>query len=395
MRLLFLSNYYNHHQRFVCEKLDELTNHDFKFVETEAFSDERRQMGWAQDLETPFVSHFGDSSDEELASEIENADCVIYGSAPLSLVKKRLGENKIVLKYSERVFKHGYEYKKWLPRLFSYRKLYGRHKSLYLLAASAYAAGDFSMHGTFRGKSYKWGYFPETKRYDTEKLFSEKQTNRILWCGRFLPWKHPYDAVEVAARLKRDGVYFRLDLIGAGELDEALRKKVEELGLSENVRFLGTMSPQEVRRNMETAGIYLFTSDFGEGWGAVLNEAMNSGCAVVASHAIGSVPFLLKNGENGLIYENGNIDELYQKTKKLLLSPSEQWRVGSAAYSTIVETWNAEVAASRLLKLYEQIERYGKCDLFEDGPCSRAYPLRNNWFEKKKGQQPPRKVYDD
>ena len=49
---------------------------------------------------------------------------------------------------------------------------------------------------------------------------------------------------------------------------------------------------------MEKSEIFLFTSDKGEGWGAVLNESMNSACAVVASHAIGSVPFLLKDGEN-------------------------------------------------------------------------------------------------
>lgn len=51
------------------------------------------------------------------------------------------------------------------------------------------------------------------------------------------------------------------------------------------------MKASEVRSYMEKADIYLFTSDFNEGWGAVLNESMNSGCAVVASHAIGSVPF--------------------------------------------------------------------------------------------------------
>jgi hypothetical protein len=37
------------------------------------------------------------------------------------------------------------------------------------------------------------------------------------------------------------------------------------------------MPPEEVRVHMEQSNIYLFTSDFGEGWGAVLNEAMNSG----------------------------------------------------------------------------------------------------------------------
>ena len=79
---------------------------------------------------------------------------------------------------------------------------------------------------------------------------------------------------------------------------------IREKKLEDCVHMLGAMSPDEVRKHMEQANIFLFTSDRNEGWGAVLNEAMNSGCAVVASHAIGSVPYLIKNGNNGYIYEN-------------------------------------------------------------------------------------------
>ena len=81
---------------------------------------------------------------------------------------------------------------------------------------------------------------------------------------------------------------------------------IRSKGVEDCVEMLGAMSPDEVRAYMERADVFLFTSDFNEGWGAVLNESMNSGCAVVASHAIGSVPFLIKDGVNGLIYENGN-----------------------------------------------------------------------------------------
>ena len=42
-----------------------------------------------------------------------------------------------------------------------------------------------------------------------------------------------------------------------------------------------------------------------DGWGAVANEAMNSACALVAGHMIGAVPYLIRQGENGLIYEDG------------------------------------------------------------------------------------------
>lgn len=56
---------------------------------------------------------------------------------------------------------------------------------------------------------------------------------------------------------------------------------------------------RKVREHMEDADIFLFTSDYNGGRGAVLNESMNSGCMVAASHAIGSVPFLLEDGKRG------------------------------------------------------------------------------------------------
>ena len=141
------------------------------------------------------------------------------------------------------------------------------------------------------------------------------------------------------------------------------------------------MKPEQVREYMERAGIYLFTSNFQEGWGAVLNEAMNSGCAVVASHAIGSVPYMMENGENGYIYQSDNIDDIYNKVKFLLDNPEEQKRIGENAYKTITQMWNAETAVERFLSLCEEMSLKGKCDLFEKGPCSKADILENDWFE--------------
>lgn len=127
----------------------------------------------------------------------------------------------------------------------------------------------------------------------------------------------------------------------------------------------------------------MFTSDFGEGWGAVLNEAMNSGCAVIASHAAGATPYLVKNGENGLIYEFGNDEKLYEKLKYLLLNPKEQKRLGAAAYKTISEEWNAEIAAERFLNLTKSILNGEKNPyIYKNGPCSKAEILKNDWWKE-------------
>jgi glycosyltransferase involved in cell wall biosynthesis len=133
------------------------------------------------------------------------------------------------------------------------------------------------------------------------------------------------------------------------------------------------MPPEKVREHMERAGIYLFTSDRKEGWGAVLNEAMNSGCAVVAADQAGSTPYLINHHKNGLIYPSCNVDALYESVKYLLTHPEEQDRLGRSAYEKITTQWNAEVAAERLVALAEAIIK-GETnpDLFTDGPCSRA-----------------------
>ena len=132
---------------------------------------------------------------------------------------------------------------------------------------------------------------------------------------------------------------------------------------------------------MEKADIYLFTSDFNEGWGAVLNESMNSGCAVVASHAIGSVPFLIKNGENGLIYENGNQKQLEGKVELLLRDEEFRKKLAVNAYQSIVNVWSADVAAKRFITLCNSLLKGEPVDtLFAEGPCSKATILKNSWI---------------
>lgn len=382
MRIVFLSNYYTHHQSPFCEELYKLTNGSFAFVSTETFDEERKKLGWNCECEPDFVLHLNDDTKKTVEEIVNNADFVILGSAPIDLVTERLKHKKIVFKYSERVFKDKYDFKKWLPRLVTYYKRYGRFKSLYLLSASAYTSLDFAIHGTFLNKSYKFGYFPETKDYNVKKLLDNKDNQKIIWCGRFVDWKHPELAIELAKRLKKEGLDFSVEMFGFGELESFVRSSVEENGLSDCVKVYGSVTPEQIRANMETSGIHIFTSDFHEGWGAVLNESMNSGCAVVASHAIGAVPFLLEHGKNGFVYKNGDFEDFYSKVKKLLCDKELQRTFGNNAYNTIKNLWNAETAASRFLRLAEILNGQVGCELFENGPCSRAKIIKNYWFNE-------------
>lgn len=242
-----------------------------------------------------------------------------------------------------------------------------------MLCASAYAAEDYASVGMYKNRMYKWGYFPAVKEFDIDSLLDRKKRNTLLWCGRFIDWKHPDDAIRLAGKLKESGYDFQLNMIGAGEMEQELKRMVDNCGVTDEVRFLGAMPPEQVRDYMEEAGIYLFTSDRQEGWGAVLNEAMASGCAVVASDAPGSTPFLVWNGENGMVYRSGDVSMLVDKVQFLLNHPESQRRYGKASYRTILNTWNGKNASERLIQLLEEILS-GKIheSLFAEGPCSCA-----------------------
>ena len=380
--IVFLSNYYNHHQSSVARKLNELCD-DYVFVETGKISAERMKLGWNNEEKPEYVWIYNVYKNE-CDEKIRNADVVICGSAPDELIEKRLKSGKLTFKYSERFYKTGFPLKKYLRNAAAAWLHHGRFQKypIYMLCASAYTSADCAKFGNYKNRCYKWGYFPEVKRYENiERIINSKKKNSILWVGRFIDWKHPDTAVRIAKRLKENGYAFEMNIIGTGTMEQKLKNMISDYNLENEVHMLGSMKPEKIREYMEQSQIYLFTSDRNEGWGAVLNESMNSGCAIVASHAIGSVPFLLKNSENGLIYKDGDEEDLYKKVKLLLDKPDLCRQYAANAYSTIINEWNAETAAKRFIELTGSILSGNKRqDLFNDGPCSKAEILKENWF---------------
>ena len=369
------------------DRLYERLGKDYTFIQTEDVAAERLNMGW-EDLaaSVPYVKKY--SEDPEGCKElIANSDVVIFGGQDdESFIEPRLLLKKPVLRYSERIYKTG-QWKAISPR--GLKKKYHDHiryrkDPVYLLCAGAYVASDFALIHAYPGKMIKWGYFPEIKEQDVDALMQGKKSQKgvmeILWAGRMIDWKHPEIAIEAAKYLLSQGVTdFHLTMVGGGELEEALKAMVCD-PLKAHIDFAGFQSPEEVRTYMESADIYLFTSDRQEGWGAVLNEAMNSGCAVLASHEIGATPYLVKDGENGIVFKSRDQKDLNRRLYELMQKGDSE-SLGRAAYQTVHELWNPGVAAERLIKICEELKEGRVQTRFEEGPGSRAevYSPRRYW----------------
>ena len=374
MKVVFLSNYYNHHQASFCNAMHARLGDSFFFIQSMEMESERRNMGWGDENEPVFLRKIYRSAEEraECLSLISDADVVITGSAPEGYLRERIKKGKLVVRYSERLLKDKNPLRLvywWLRAITQNPK----GANVYLLCSSAFTASDYAKFGLFGKRCYKWGYFPEVKRYDDiDALIAKKKKASILWVARFIRLKHPELPLTVAKRLKEEGYTFEMNFIGSGVLQGEIERMIDEFGIRDNVNLLGTMKPEQVREHMERSQIFLFTSDRHEGWGAVMNESMNSGCSVVASDAIGSVPYLICNGENGFSFTDGDVDELYSRVKELLDDEALSARIGRAAYDTMINEWNAEIATDRLLLLLSDLMKDQKCDRFGSGPCSRA-----------------------
>lgn len=388
MKIVFVSNRLTFHQLPISIALRNKLGPDYVFIATLPIDPNKLHMYPDTNIlgDSYFESFTNVLSKKKSQELIDNSDVVIIGAANDNYIINRLKKNKITFRYSERFYREELKLNR-LPRaIFSAWKHHGRFQKypLYMLCASAYTANDAYIFGNYRNKCFKWGYFPEVKKYDIESFVLQKTKSdcvNILWTGRFLEWKHPEKAIIVADFLKRKNINFHLNMIGTGIIFDEIKDLVSRKNLNSHVSFSGELSPDEVRNRMEKANIFLFTSDFNEGWGAVLNEAMNSGCAVLVSHAAGSVPFLVKDGVNGLIYENQDTDDLCNKALRLAIDKSFREKLGIEAYFTLRNTWNANDAARRLLILVDAILTKKKVP-FIYGPCSEAELLKNNWYSK-------------
>lgn len=375
----FTSCFLDHYTLALGEALNEVFD-KFYFIADTKLPEDRSKLGFLDLDNHPFVIKAYE--DKELARKIiMDADVVVGGYYKYeSHMKERIKAGKITLYSSERLFKST-NIIGTLLRYLKYSLKYGiAYKDVPLLCVSAFAADDYNrIFGLFKNNTYKFGYFSESIKHNIDELINNKKRNSILWVGRLIPWKHPEYAIEIAKRLKKEGYNFNLNIIGIGPMEKQLKKLIDKYELKDCVNMLGSMPPDDVRKYMEESEIYLFTSDRGEGWGVVLNEAMNSGCATVASYNAGATPYLIKDKKNGLIYYNNDFEECFNKTKYLFDIKEERINISKQAYSTMINDWSPETAAKRLYEFVEEMYAGNlKPDLFKEDVLSKAERLKSS-----------------
>lgn len=379
MQIVLYSVVLNQHQAPVADCLWELTQHNFVFVElTQSLENKGGTVDYSN---RPYLLRAWETKKcERKAMELaKTADCCVFsGIDALPFEKERMKLGLLSFEMGERWLKQGVR-NIASPRLLQWLLAYhfGRwsKKPMYKLCCSAFCASDHKKLNSFKGKCYKWGYFTKVDESFAVEAFQDVSTSEtlhtLMWCARFLRWKHPELPVQMAARLKAKGYKFVVDMYGSGVELEKTKALVKELGVEDVVSFKGNMPNDKILDAMRNHEIFLFTSDKNEGWGAVANEAMSNGCAIVASDAIGSVPFLVKDGENGCVFESCKLDSLCEKVEWLLDNDDKRRQLAVNAYYSMRDVWSPRNAAESFLKLVDDLQNIRETSIV-DGPCSKV-----------------------
>lgn len=381
MTFTFVSNYINHHQIPLCEALYKTLGENFTFVQTMPMEEERVAMGWGVDIQKlPYVLCLYEK-EYECLKKIAESDVVLFGwTEREDIVASRLQSGRTTLRVSERLYREG-QWKAISPRglIAKYNEhIKYRRQNVCMLCAGAYTASDFHLIGAYPDKMFRWGYFTALRKYDETQLDAMKIQDgalHIVWAGRFIPLKHPEYVIRLAKHLRDKGYQYHIHMLGDGELEPSMKQEVADLGLSGFFTFYGYTEPEKVRDVMEQCHIHLFTSNYLEGWGAVVNEGMNSGCVEVVNAQVGAAPYLIRHGENGLVYPDDSYEKMEALVEDLFVHWDDRKQMGWAAYETIRDIWNAEHAAKELLRFVSDLQK-GRIIAAEEGPLSNAPVIR-------------------
>jgi N-acetyl-alpha-D-glucosaminyl L-malate synthase BshA len=170
----------------------------------------------------------------------------------------------------------------------------------------------------------------------------------MLHISNLRPVKSPLDVIKIFHGISRSlSRPSELWIIGEGPMQEEMVGLAEKLGIADQVRFLGVIS--DLGEVIISSDLLLLPSRQ-ESFGLVALEAMACGVPVAASR-VGGLPEVIDDGESGILFPLGDIDQAVKKSLPVLENRSRYQSMREAAIRTVQERFPME----KILDQYEAV----------------------------------------
>lgn len=173
----------------------------------------------------------------------------------------------------------------------------------------------------------------------------------VVMVGRLDPQKAPSYLIEAFAKVVKQYPETLLLLVGEGTLRSTLQTQVQELGISEKVKFLG--SREDVPEILTVADVFALSSLW-EGLGRAMTEAMLLGKPVIVPNIYG-IPEIVHHNETGLLFPVGDVDQLAAHLSFLLQHPEERDRIGQNAKKLTRKLFDANHMVQQIEQVYQRL----------------------------------------
>ncbi len=182
--------------------------------------------------------------------------------------------------------------------------------------------------------------------------------SQLVTVGRLSEQKGQLVLLHALAVLARDGVPFKLTMVGDGPLRPQLERSIRELGLEQQVELAGWMSNAQVRAAIGEARALVLPS-FAEGLPVVLMEALALGRPVVTTYVAG-IPELITDQSCGWLVPAGSVDQLANAIRQCLDAPDSLIQtMGASGRQRVLEQHDIVRECRKLAALFKA-ERHGE-----------------------------------
>ena len=148
----------------------------------------------------------------------------------------------------------------------------------------------------------------------------------IVFVGKLITRKRPTDLLAAYENVAKDHRNAHLIFVGDGAQRGELEQYAASNGL-DRVHFVGFQNRTQISRFYAAADVFVLPSQH-DPWGLVVNEAMCFGLPVIATTLVGCTPDLISHGENGFVYDVGDIPTLASHLRTLLADRGRRLQMG-------------------------------------------------------------------
>lgn len=188
-----------------------------------------------------------------------------------------------------------------------------------------------------------------------------KNAVRILFLSNLIESKGVFVLLEACAILKKKEIPFECVFVGGeGDLTAfQFRERVNKLGLSKELTFIGKKYGEEKNNAFAEADIFAFPTYYlNECFPLVLLEAMSYSLSVVSTFE-GGIPDIIENGVTGFLVPQRNVAALAAKLELLIQNPELRRQMGAAGRKKYEQEFTQEIFENRLVQILHQVIEKG------------------------------------